>query len=129
MAYDDAWKESYLYAGLNFRLATFFFVFFAYAFAAAADAAKGEGKRAILAATSDGARDRLLGVLREHGLDGAFAAPRTVGATVADDLRGFGLDGMQRRAERLGGRFAMDTAAGTTVRVEIPWAHEEPMRG
>lgn len=36
MAYDDAWKESYLYAGLNFRLATFFFVFFAYAFAAAA---------------------------------------------------------------------------------------------
>ncbi|MEO0857052.1 MAG: two-component regulator propeller domain-containing protein [Bacteroidota bacterium] len=72
------------------------------------------------------ATDALILVVED---DGAFAAPRTVGATVADDLRGFGLDGMQRRAERLGGRFAMDTAAGTTVRVEIPWAHEEPMRG
>lgn len=36
MFYDDAWKESFLYAALNFRLATFFFFFFWYAFATSA---------------------------------------------------------------------------------------------
>ncbi|MEM8600554.1 MAG: triple tyrosine motif-containing protein [Bacteroidota bacterium] len=54
--------------------------------------------------------------------DGAFAESST-NVGVADDLRGFGLDGMQRRAERLGGRFALATTGGTTIRVEVPWEH------
>ncbi|MEM6784601.1 MAG: triple tyrosine motif-containing protein [Bacteroidota bacterium] len=57
--------------------------------------------------------------------DGAFVeASTSPPAGVADDLRGFGLDGMQRRAERLGGRFALHTNGGTTVRVEVPWGAE-----
>ncbi|MEM6491127.1 MAG: transcription-repair coupling factor, partial [Pseudomonadota bacterium] len=54
------------------------------AFADAAAAARREGRRAILAATSDGARDRLVGVLREHGLDAAFAAQDWPSAAAAD---------------------------------------------
>ncbi|MEM8560289.1 MAG: sensor histidine kinase, partial [Bacteroidota bacterium] len=61
--------------------------------------------------------------------DGAFAEAGEASAPgVADDLRGFGLDGMRRRAERLGGRFTMRTHGGTTVRVEIPWEQASVQR-
>ncbi|HYE96300.1 MAG TPA: two-component regulator propeller domain-containing protein [Rubricoccaceae bacterium] len=47
--------------------------------------------------------------------DGAFKPP-----AASDGLSGFGLDSMRRRAEELGGHFALDTGAGTAVRVVVP---------
>jgi signal transduction histidine kinase len=53
--------------------------------------------------------------------DGCFVNPDGERAESAgDDLDGYGLLGMQRRAEALGARFELDTDGGTRVRVVVP---------
>lgn len=49
--------------------------------------------------------------------DGCFGSP-----ALHDDLGGYGLDGMRRRAEALDGRFELTTDNGTRVCVTVPLA-------
>ena len=61
------------------------------------------------------------GVALEVADDGAFRPPGGgPGGGGGDGLSGYGLDSMRRRAEALGGRFALDTGDGTRVRVVVP---------
>ncbi|HEX9952549.1 MAG TPA: two-component regulator propeller domain-containing protein [Rubricoccaceae bacterium] len=60
-------------------------------------------------------------VMVEVSDDGQFVVPDTSGSgDGAVGLSGFGLDSMRTRAAALGGRFEMETDAGTTVRVTVP---------
>ena len=53
--------------------------------------------------------------------DGAFRPPAAPGdGAPGASLGGFGMRSMAARAEALGGTFALDAAAGTTVRVRVP---------
>ncbi len=52
--------------------------------------------------------------------DGHFAMNRSAEPDSLDGLSGYGLDGMQRRADALGARFELTTVGGTRVRITLP---------
>ncbi|MCH7638504.1 MAG: hypothetical protein IH855_03450 [Bacteroidetes bacterium] len=59
------------------------------------------------------------GLVLEVRDDGRFETSEADGVD-SDALRGYGLEGMRRRAEELGAAFTLDAEDGTTVRVVLP---------
>lgn len=67
--------------------------------------------------------DRVVAIIEDDGMGFDAEAAKQSGR--------LGLFGMQERAEMLGGRLTIESAAGmgTTVYVEVPYAHSYPDRG